>query len=76
MIIEFSEFDRPHRLDSLTRLGSMEIGYSLTFEPTAGGTRLRWSGDLRPRGPLALFKPFLNWMGRRQEEAIWGSLKR
>jgi hypothetical protein len=75
MIIEFTEFDRPHRLDSLTRLGSMEIGYAVTFEPTPGGTRMCWSGDLRPRGPLALFKPVLNWMGRRQEEAIWGSLK-
>jgi carbon monoxide dehydrogenase subunit G len=75
MIIEFTEFDRPHRLDSLTRLGSMEIGYSLMFEPTAGGTRMSWSGDLRPRGPLALFKPVLNWIGRPPEKAISGSLK-
>jgi Polyketide cyclase / dehydrase and lipid transport len=75
MIIEFTEFDRPHRLNSFTRLGSMEIGYSLTFEPIPGGTRMRWSGDLRPRGPLALFKPVLNWIGRRQEISIWRSLK-
>jgi hypothetical protein len=59
MIIEFTEFQRPYRLASITRLGSMDIGYKLTFEPTADGTRMRWSGDLRPRGPLMRFKPVL-----------------
>jgi Polyketide cyclase / dehydrase and lipid transport len=76
MIIEFTEFAPPHRLSSLTRLRGMDISYSLTFEPTAYGTRMRWSGDLRPRGALALLKLVLIWIGRRQEQAIWGSLKR
>ena len=75
MIIEFTEFDRPRRLASLTRLGSMDIDYYLTFEPTAYGTRMRWCGELRPRGPLALFQLPLNWIGRRQEKAICNSLK-
>jgi carbon monoxide dehydrogenase subunit G len=75
MIIEFTEFDRPHRVASLTRLGTMDIEYSLTFEATAYGTRMRWSGDLRPRGPLAILEPVLNRLGRRQEKAIWNSLK-
>lgn len=35
MIIDFTEFSRPHSLASLTRLGAMDIIYSLTFEPTA-----------------------------------------
>lgn len=76
MIIEFTEFERPHRLASVTRLRSMDIHYALTFEPTTYGTRMRWSGDLRPRGPLKLFKPVLNWLGRRQEKATWSRLKR
>jgi hypothetical protein len=76
MIIEFTEFARPRRLGSLTRLRAMHISYSLTFEPTAYGTRMRWSGELRPRGALALLKPVLIWIGRRQEQAIWSSLKR
>ena len=76
MIIEYTEFDPPHRLASLTSLGPMEIGYSLIFEPTALGTRMHWSGELRPHGPLTLLKPALNWIGRRQERAIWNSLKR
>jgi hypothetical protein len=32
MIIEFTDFSRPHRLASLTRLRAMNISYSLTFE--------------------------------------------
>jgi hypothetical protein len=40
MIFEFTEFERPHRLASFTRLGPMDIGSSLTFESTAYGMRM------------------------------------
>ena len=75
MIIEFTEFDRPVLLASRTRIGTLDISYALTFEAAPGGTRMRWSGDLHPRGPLALLRPVLILLGRRQERAIWNSLK-
>jgi hypothetical protein len=75
MVIEFTGYERPRRLASMTHMSSMDIQYTLTFEPVSEGTRMRWSGDLEPRGPLKLMSPLVARMGRRQEERIWTGLK-
>lgn len=75
MVIEFTGFERPRRLASSTHMSSMDIQYTLTFEPVPEGTRMRWSGDLEPRGTLKLLGPMVAGMGRRQEQRIWGGLK-
>jgi Polyketide cyclase / dehydrase and lipid transport len=76
MTIEITGYDRPRRLDSSTTLAMMDIHGTLTFEPAGGGTRMRWSWRVRPRGLLRLATPAIAWQGRRQEQAIWASLKR
>jgi uncharacterized protein YndB with AHSA1/START domain len=76
LAIEFTGFDRPRRLASQTRMSSMDIQYTLTFEPVSKGTRMRWSGDLNPRGVLKVMSPLVAWMGGRQERRIWTGLKR
>jgi uncharacterized membrane protein len=76
MTIEVTGFDRPHRLASSTRVDTIEIDGAMTFEPVDGGTRMRWSWDMRLRGGMRLFSPVLAHMGRRQEREIWRSLKR
>lgn len=76
MLIETTGYDRPRLLSSTTRMQQMDIDYTLTFEPVAGGTRMRWSGTLQPKGGFRLLGPLLTWMGRRQERRIWSSLKR
>src|SRR6266511_2098136 len=76
MVIEFTGYERPRRLTSRTRMSSMDIRYALTFEPVPEGTRMRWSGDLEPRGLLKLMGPMVARMGQRQERMIWASLKR
>lgn len=76
MIIEFTDYDRPRKLTSETRLSSMEIRGTLFFEPTAGGTLMRWRWDMRPRGLLKAIGPLIASLGRRQEETIWAGLKR
>jgi len=75
MIIEFTDFERPRRLASLTYSSMMETTGALTFEPQARGTLMRWSWDVRPRGPLRLLPPLVAQIGRRQEQRIWGNLK-
>jgi len=75
MVIEFTGFDRPRRLASMTHMSSMDIQYTLTFEPVPEGTRMRWSGDLEPHGILKLMGPMITLMGRRQEQKIWAGLK-
>ena len=76
MLIENTGYDRPRLLASTTTMRQMDIAYTLKFEPVADGTRMRWSGDVRPKGGLRLLGPLVTWMGTRQEQRIWSSLKR
>jgi carbon monoxide dehydrogenase subunit G len=75
MIIEFTGYDRPRRLASSTHMSSMDTHGGLTFDPVPEGTRMRWTWDVEPRGILRLMRPLVAWMGRRQEQRIWTSLK-
>ena len=75
MMIECTGYDRPARLTSITTMRQADISYTLTFEPTATGTRMRWSGQVRPQGGFRMLDPLITWMGIRQEQRIWTSLK-
>ena len=76
MVVEFTDFERPRRLGSVTRSSMMETTGGLTFESISAGTRMCWSWDVRPRGAMKLMAPLIGTIGRRQERGIWGSLKR
>jgi Polyketide cyclase / dehydrase and lipid transport len=75
MLIEVTGYDRSTRLASDTTMQHADISYTLTFEPAASGTRMRWSGQVRPKGAFKLLGPLIAWMGRNQEQRIWASLK-
>lgn len=75
MVIEVIGFDRPTRIASSTSLSTMDIRGTLIFEPVGQGTRIRWSWDLEPKRALKLMGPVVALMGRRNEQAIWVSLK-
>jgi uncharacterized protein YndB with AHSA1/START domain len=75
MLIEITGYDRPHRLASTTTMRQAAISYTLTFEPAGTGTRMRWSGQVRPKGAVKLLGPLIAWMGRHQEQRIWAGLK-
>jgi hypothetical protein len=76
MTIENTGYDRPRRLASTTRLSTMEIGGTLTFDPVAAGTRMQWAWEMAPRGLFKLLTPMVARIGQRQEQRIWASLKR
>ena len=76
MVIEFTGYDRPHRLVSATHMSAMDVHGSLTFDPMPGGTRMRWSWEIQLRGAFRLMGPLAMIIGRRQERAIWAGLKR
>ena len=76
MTIEFTQFDRPARLASTTRMSSADTRGALTFTADPAGTRMRWSWDVEPKGAARVLAPLINWMGSRQEQVIWSSLKR
>jgi hypothetical protein len=43
MIIEFTRFERPRRIEEVAYLSAMEIEGSLVFDPVPEGTRMRCS---------------------------------
>jgi uncharacterized protein YndB with AHSA1/START domain len=75
MLIEFTGYDRPRLLASTTTMEQADIDYTLAFEADAAGTRMRWSGDVRPKGAFRLLSPWITRLGRRQEQRIWQSMK-
>jgi hypothetical protein len=75
MLIENTGYDRPRLLASTTTMKQMDIEYTLEFEPVPEGTLMKWSGQVRPKGGLRLMAPLVTWMGTRQEQRIWSSLK-
>jgi carbon monoxide dehydrogenase subunit G len=75
MLTEFTEFERPKRLGSISAVGQMRTTGGLSLEPADVGTRLSWSWTIELHGLMRLAAPLVSWMGRRQERAIWGRLK-
>ena len=77
MVVEFTGFERPRRLASVTRSSMMEFDRgSAEVGVIPAGTRMCWSWDVRPRGAMKIMTPFVGAIGRRQEQRIWGALKR
>ena len=76
MLIECTGYDRPKLFATTTTLAQADISYALRFEPAPAGTRMRWSGQVRPKGAVRLLGPVITWLGRRQEQRIWAALKR
>jgi hypothetical protein len=75
MTTQFTGYQRPRRLALRSHLSAMEIHGSLTFDPVPGGTRMRWSWEVEPHGPLKLMSPLVVRVGARQERSIWENLK-
>ncbi len=75
MVIEFTGFERPRRIEETVHMSSMDLQGTMTFDPVPEGTRMRWAWDLKPRGMLKVMRPLVAQMGRRGEQAIWESLK-
>ena len=75
MAIEITAYERPRRFASSVRMAAAHIQGGLTFDPLAGGTRMRWAWEVRPRGWYRLLTPIIARSGRRQERATWAGLK-
>lgn len=75
MLIELTEFDRPHRLGSVTTSSMMETSGTLTFAAEAGATVMSWDWQVRPKGLFALTGPLVGLLGPRMERRIWTGLK-
>jgi hypothetical protein len=75
MAMEVVDYDRPHRLATSVRSSYMDIDGTLTFAQVEGGTRMRWSWDMRLRGALRVLAPLMHAIGPRWEYRNWAGLK-
>ena len=76
MLIECTGYDRPTLYATTTTMTQADISYTLRFEPAGAGTRMQWSGQVRPKGAFRLLGPLITRIGIRQEQRIWTSLKK
>jgi Polyketide cyclase / dehydrase and lipid transport len=76
MLVELTEFDRPHRLGSRTTSSMMQTSGVLTFAADGGGTVMSWDWQVRPKGWVRMLGPLFRPLGGRMERRIWTSLKR
>jgi len=58
MLIELTEFDRPHRLGSVTTSSMMETSGTLTFTADAVTTVTAWDWQVRPRVGFGFSDPW------------------
>jgi carbon monoxide dehydrogenase subunit G len=74
MTYEVTAFDPPHRVELRGTGFTVNALDDIRFEPTERGTRIRYTADLRLRGPLRLGEPLLRSRfeetGRRAMEGI------
>ena len=75
MLVELTEFERPHRLGSRTTSSMMQTSGGLTFAAEGGGTVLSWDWQVRPKGWLRMLGPLFGPVGGRMERRIWTGLK-
>ena len=75
MLVELTEFDRPHQLGSRTTSSMMETSGALTFAADGEGTVMSWDWQVRPKGWMRALGPLFGPLGGRMERRIWTGLK-
>jgi carbon monoxide dehydrogenase subunit G len=75
MLVELTEFDRPHRLGSRTTSSMMETSGALTFAAEGQDTVMGWDWQVRPKGWMRMLGPLFGPLGGRMERRIWTGLK-
>ena len=67
--------DPNRRIDMEAAFGPVRPRFSLTFEPTTGGTRVTFRGDSRPVGPFRLVPFLMDRIGQRNWDRRLGLMK-
>ncbi len=75
MLVELTEFDRPHRLGSRTTSSMMHTSGALIFAADDEGTVLSWDWQVHLKGWMRMLGPLFGRLGGRMERRIWTRLK-
>jgi uncharacterized protein YndB with AHSA1/START domain len=73
--IEYTGFDRPHRIVSRSVMAGAIAQGHVQCDPTPSGTRFSWDWTVTVAGPGRFAGPLIGVIGRRQERIIWTDLK-
>ena len=73
--IEYTGFDRPHRINSRSLMAGAITDGHVQCDPTPTGTRFSWDWTVTVSGPARFAGPLIGFIGRRQERHIWTALK-
>jgi hypothetical protein len=65
MVVEVTEFERPHLLGSLATSSTMETFGALTLTAEGDETVMGWDWQVRPKGWFRLLGPLVGPLGRR-----------
>jgi hypothetical protein len=75
MTMKIVDYDRPRRLATSIRSSYLDVDETLTFSQADGGTRMRWSWNMRLRGAMRILSPVVRAIGPRWEHRNWAGLK-
>jgi hypothetical protein len=73
--IEYTRFERPHRIDSHSVTDGATVHGHIQCDPTPVGTRFSWDWTVTLTGPARFAGPLVTLIGRTQERRIWTGLK-
>jgi hypothetical protein len=73
--IEYTGFERPHRIDSRSAMAGATVHGHVQCDPTPAGTRFSWDWTVTLTGPARFAGPLVGLIGQRQERTIWTGLK-
>lgn len=75
MLVELTEYERPHRLGSRTTSKLMETPGALTLTSEGDETVMCWDWQVRSKGWLRMVGPLFGHLGGRMKRRIWTGLK-
>ena len=75
MVVEVTEYERPHRYGVDTTSPILETSGTITFTANGDSTVMAWDWQVQPKGWLRAAGPFLGPVARRMERRIWTGLK-
>jgi uncharacterized protein YndB with AHSA1/START domain len=76
MLVEVTEFDRPHRYGADTSSSILETTGTITFTAEGDSTVMAWDWQVQPKGWLRILTALFGPLGGRMERKIWTGLKR
>jgi uncharacterized protein YndB with AHSA1/START domain len=73
---EITAYDRPRRIASrVTQSRMIDVETIEDFDAVDGGTRVRWSFDIRPKGAIKLLGPIIGRVLGRRLQSTFANLK-